>query len=271
MAQRPDKTPFIEPKDISGGTIVRSSVYEGNALWGYIDGGADIYLEYGFLRVFVQEIDWQGKVIKIDVFEMSDKEAALGIFSLHRNNCETIDSLPVQHCYNPYQLIILKGCYYISIIISKPQNQQIMVLLARIVTDKIPDDTIIFPDLLTNEPLKQHLPLLRFFRGKIGLMNGYPQFEELFGNYQGINIYVIPVKKGDTIIDIAYIIFSTPQDMQRFCEANEFLESEYGYFYSRTENGLTRKAKLFLPKAMLYMETNTVDSRFAGPYLRLFD
>ena len=49
--------PRVTLSDIPGGVILRSEQFDGNSLWGYIDGGADIYLEYGFEKVRVEEIE----------------------------------------------------------------------------------------------------------------------------------------------------------------------------------------------------------------------
>ena len=47
-AQDKDDFPILSVGDVEGMKIERTEYYDGNALWGLINGGADIYLEYGF-------------------------------------------------------------------------------------------------------------------------------------------------------------------------------------------------------------------------------
>ncbi|MFA6570329.1 MAG: hypothetical protein WCT77_03755, partial [Bacteroidota bacterium] len=48
--------------------ITRNDDYDGKSLWGYIDGGADLYLEYGFENLVVQEVKNKGEVYKIEIW-----------------------------------------------------------------------------------------------------------------------------------------------------------------------------------------------------------
>lgn len=61
------------------------TVYVGRQLFDYIDGGADIYLEYGFKQVLSQEYANSDDIIGVDIFEMTSPEAAFGIYSCNRN------------------------------------------------------------------------------------------------------------------------------------------------------------------------------------------
>lgn len=56
--------------------------FAGNDLFLYIDGGADIYLEYGFKQVVVQDYqDATGRTITLEIFEMSGPESAYGMYT----------------------------------------------------------------------------------------------------------------------------------------------------------------------------------------------
>ena len=56
FSQSEKEFPLLLDSDINGGKILRTSYYDGTSLWGLIDGGADIYLEYGFDKLLLQEI-----------------------------------------------------------------------------------------------------------------------------------------------------------------------------------------------------------------------
>jgi hypothetical protein len=56
--------------------------FEGDDLFIYIDGGADIYQEYGFARTAVQDYsDGKGRSVSLEVFEMTDADAAFGMYT----------------------------------------------------------------------------------------------------------------------------------------------------------------------------------------------
>jgi len=56
--------------------------YRGEDLFTYIDGGADIYNEYGFRQIVVQDYeDASHKTVTLEVFEMADAAAAFGMFT----------------------------------------------------------------------------------------------------------------------------------------------------------------------------------------------
>ncbi len=57
-------------------------VFEGDGLFKYMDGGAEIYKEYGFGRLAVREYrNAAGRSIVVEVFEMSGDAGAFGIFT----------------------------------------------------------------------------------------------------------------------------------------------------------------------------------------------
>ncbi len=57
-------------------------LFTGEKLYDLVDGGADIYLEYGFLRAGAQHYSGpHGGEISVEVHEMSDTTAAWGIYS----------------------------------------------------------------------------------------------------------------------------------------------------------------------------------------------
>jgi len=61
-------------------------VYEGEDLYAFINGGAEIYHEYGFERVIVQDyIKGRGR-ITLEIYEMAQPEAAFGIWSLKKGS-----------------------------------------------------------------------------------------------------------------------------------------------------------------------------------------
>jgi hypothetical protein len=79
-----DLTSFLPGADEAPGWTPKGDpqVYKGEDLFTYIDGGADIYNEYGFRQVIVQDYEnAPKKSLTLEVFEMADAPAAFGIFT----------------------------------------------------------------------------------------------------------------------------------------------------------------------------------------------
>jgi hypothetical protein len=62
------------------------TVYKGDDLFFLIDGGAEVYLEYGFVKVMAADYSKDGQSIHVELYEMESKDAAWGIYSLRKPN-----------------------------------------------------------------------------------------------------------------------------------------------------------------------------------------
>ena len=61
--------------------------YKDDDLFTYINGGADIYLEYGFHRVVYNEYqDNNDHSINVEIYEMKNSASAFGIYSFKIGN-----------------------------------------------------------------------------------------------------------------------------------------------------------------------------------------
>jgi len=79
-----DLARFLPPKGAVQGWAAAGDpqIYKGEDLFLYIDGGAEIFHEYGFRQVITQEYkDTGGRTISLEIYEMSDPAAAFGMFT----------------------------------------------------------------------------------------------------------------------------------------------------------------------------------------------
>lgn len=241
--------PLLDSTDVPDAVITRSERYDGNTLWGYINGGADIYLEYGFEAVQVQEISWNKQRFKIDIFRMNDNEAAFGIFSVSQRRCTITDKLTLHRCITAHQIQIAEGNFYISIINANgtDEQQRFSSSLADKILKKIKHrDGIIYPTLLQNKLFLDHLNKLLFVKGPLGLQNGFPEWIDLFDGVMLNSIYMLPLRmdKGDFIVSVIH--FTTEKDLLEFC--NRITVGRDG---NKKETGI----KKLSPTEMIYYET----------------
>ena len=123
FAQSEKPFPAIVESNIPGGTITRTNYYNGDALWGLIDGGADLYLEYGFDKLLLQEIEWRGIKFRIEFYRMNDEKSAFGIYSVSQYKCDKNDILTKFICITPYQIQSALGKIYVSVANDKGNNE----------------------------------------------------------------------------------------------------------------------------------------------------
>ncbi len=65
--------------------VGESKSFPGELLFDHIDGGADIYFEYGFVTVVIQEYGKGDTAVSLEIYCMDDSRAAFGIYSFNRH------------------------------------------------------------------------------------------------------------------------------------------------------------------------------------------
>jgi hypothetical protein len=149
-------------------------VFRGDELYVYIDGGADIYLEYGFAQALVQDYqDRSGQRATLEIFEMASAESAFGIFTFKTGPGGKEIDLGDECRLADYYLNLRKGSLVITITGLDPETatEEGLLFLARAVGAKIKIGA-------ARPPLAGRLPeeglrpqSLRFFKGPLGLSN----------------------------------------------------------------------------------------------------
>ena len=164
-------------------------VYAGDKLFDLINGGADIYYEYGFTQVIsVTYNDPAHTVILVEIYEMSDPSAGYGVFSLMQQTgewCKTYGN--VSAVRNDY-IAFWKGNYYVIISWSSRQHKDIPPLtkLAKMICDNIKVDGE-FPYLVEVFQVMDTGKKTVFMRGNLALSNFYYfDFRDLFETREGI-------------------------------------------------------------------------------------
>lgn len=74
--------PAVRPWSVRGSP----QQFRGRGLFDYMDGGADLYLEFGFHRVLVQEYVRENHSIELEVYLMEDDAAAYGMYSVKKGS-----------------------------------------------------------------------------------------------------------------------------------------------------------------------------------------
>ena len=84
-------------------------------LYNHINGGAELFHEFGFEEVFVQRYANGEMEITVEMYRMSDAVASLGIYLMKSGKETPLDSLPVRHSADRYGFIMVRGDWFIQI------------------------------------------------------------------------------------------------------------------------------------------------------------
>jgi hypothetical protein len=189
----PSDMPGLHPSDFPGALFTRNEVYRGSELWGLINGGADLFYEYGFDRMALQEIEWQGEEFRLELYQMNDIGGAFGIYSVLRHNCMSTGSLLYGDCMNRFQYQFIAGNYYLSLInySGSEKARELSLELGRYISSGMGEPVFPVPDFFRQEGLADHIPRVKMLKGKLGLQNALPGLAEIFKEVDDFTVYYL--------------------------------------------------------------------------------
>lgn len=140
----PPQASLLPGKDGAGAwaPAAPAEVYERDGLFGYIDGGAEIFLQYGFERLelgrYALPAAGTAREITCEIYRMGSAAEAFGIFSVKREGSEgTSASLPSPNIFDSGQASFVRGPYYVNILGTETSAPD-MGAFARAVAARIP-------------------------------------------------------------------------------------------------------------------------------------
>lgn len=193
-------------------TINKERNFEGTALYGFMNGGSDLFLEYGFQNLNVKDVTYKGDSYSIEVYTMDTPKDAFGIYSIHIFKPLRADSLLLGRggfdCLSKYQLQAAFHNRYISIVFNsgpkgaKGGEELLMSTIAAIAAKEGEAAKPFFPEKI-QKMQPPYTGRVQYARGELGLTNAD---EEAVGNYPGIGteygLWLYNVSEEDTIIVI---------------------------------------------------------------------
>lgn len=121
-AQSPDDPAKMLPKEIDGWKTDREKEFDNKTLYNHIDGGAELFLSFGFSKVYHRAYtDKDGNQIFVDIFYMNTSYDAFGVFSYTAGKIDS--SYGQQSQIFPGAAIFWKNNLYISIT-SAPETEE---------------------------------------------------------------------------------------------------------------------------------------------------
>lgn len=219
LLQAQESYPVIDTTDLPGASFAQPKTYIGASLFGYMNGGAELYREYGCKGAWIGELAYQGGTFKIEIFKMTGPEEAFGIYSVSRYQCKSNPPISPFTCHTPYQLQLCKGPFYVNIIKSTPGKSDSLgaLQIGTTIAGRIKEAPANMSTYLPEIPLAEINREAILVKGELGIMNGAPDLAAFFNNIKEY-CAVILQSNNDTLISIK---FAAEADKTDFLERQQ--------------------------------------------------
>lgn len=227
--------------DLPGMEETRMAVYNENSLWGYINGGADLYFEYGFSEMLAQDFVWESEPFRVDAYLMNSPEAAFGIFSVSRHSCKATGKLGVWDCVNPYQVQVALGNIYLSVIAfnGTERSMDLAVKIASKLLQKTRGKTFELPKHIPQANIPIRNQGIKLITGELAMQNSYVSLERAFASINDYKVWVLPVDTSNGNAEIVFAEFSSSDDMEKVREAiKPMIGKEDGFVVINNSNSI---------------------------------
>ncbi len=153
--------------------------FDRNGLYGHIDGGSELFLEFGFENLQLQTYRNNSDEIAIEVYRMDIPESALGIYLLKCGKETPISGVPVRNTGDYNQIMLLQGNFFLIVnnFTGKSFLLPVMVQLAGETLKLLPGDKEKNPDF---SHLFSLLPLENRITGSELLVRGYYSLQSIY-------------------------------------------------------------------------------------------
>lgn len=212
--------------------VKREREFTGSGLYGFMNGGADQFLEYGVSKLITRDIVYKGNDYTIDIYDMPSPEDAFGIYSLHIFRCGRADTLGGIDCLSPYQLQATAGNKYISVVFPSGSND------AKSKADEVihqyvsmdGKDNPLIPEVLQIQT--PYSGKLKFLRGPISVSGVSMQLADLLQDIAYTGVWFIADKATKSFRALIEVTEKEETDkLQSKVAASDILETGDTYLY----------------------------------------
>jgi hypothetical protein len=147
----------------------KPSVYAKADLYGYMDGGAELFFEFGFQDLTVQKYGNHADELALEAYRMADAEGALGIYLIRAGKEIPVKGVQGRSSGDRYQFLSCKDNYFFQVDNFKGDIRRVpdMVRLLNSALASLPKEIAPPPDPL---PAENRVPgSYLVLRGPLGL------------------------------------------------------------------------------------------------------
>jgi hypothetical protein len=161
---------FAEGWQVKGAT----RTFNRNGLYGHINGGSELFLEFGFDVLTVQRYGRGDDEVALEAYKMTSPEAALGIYLMKCGKESPVEGIPGRHTGDAYQLMSLYGNYLLVVNNYSGKKEMAPVMRSLLLAAQKKVDFVKPADVLAPLPTKGRIAgSERLIRGMYSLASLY--------------------------------------------------------------------------------------------------
>ena len=217
-------------------TVKRERVFTGTGLYGFMNGGADLFLEYGVRKLTTRDLVYSDEEYTLDIYEMPTPQDAYGIYSVHIFRCTHADTDNGINCLSAYQLQTVVSNFYVSLVFtsgSEKAKTNAKEVLQHYIAD-IKGDDVSFPEQLQTDISHPFSGVVKFLRGPISISGAQLL---LATTLQGINtngVWFFPSnKEGENTAIILFDDIESTTSVRKKIEPDDIIASGETWLHIR--------------------------------------
>jgi hypothetical protein len=217
-------------------------LYEGHKLFDYMDGGADLYFEYGFEQACVLHYKAPQGGVTAEIYQMDNSPHAYGVYTF--DTLGEHPSIGQDATYARGLLAFWKGRYFVRAFSDSGESKDVLLALGRSIAQKIPlegERPAIVASLPPHWVVRDSL---LYFRGPIALNNSYFLSNEnvlsLGRDVEGISFQYKPEMQPLRVIMVRYPGRSQAEEAFKSLRAAEVIKKgsmKEGLFLGKSRKG----------------------------------
>ena len=116
------------------------SVYDAESLWEYINGAAELFIDYGIETCRTSDLSAGNIAVTVDLYDMGSPLNAFGIFNLESSGGGEVFPGAVEAViFAPYQALLIKGSIYVKVDVFEGElSSSIGSELLKAIADELP-------------------------------------------------------------------------------------------------------------------------------------
>ncbi len=231
----------LQDHDIPQALISNTDVLTGQNFRDYKKGSGEVYLEYGFRSLIVQDLRWNNEHIIFEAYEMDDATSAYGIYSVSVPFCKTCDTLTRFDCFSAVGYQAAYGRFYLRLIsdVPSPSDKGFYAMVLRQFMLNNPDSLFQLPSVFLQDRIRRFGRDPYCTEGVLGVQRIPVPWQDLFTMVRNTMFVVILPMERD--VYFARINFTAPGDKNTFLKRAGLMVGFNPVPNTTTNDGLYRE------------------------------
>jgi|GEM_PF-1291049 len=211
-------SPLLSDKDLPGWKVEAVETYTSQQLYGYINGGAELYLEYGFRMVSAQRCVQQKNEFMVDIYEMISPLAAFGMWSISHRTCASTLQGVQYSCVTNDQVLFARDKYFVNITMYDRSNETRAAArkAAEVLAKRIRGTNAELPPAFASGPLASKDSPQYFIQGPLALQSIVGNWSDHVEGIRRFDLFLTRIGKGNTATDAGLYRFRSRRDLDVF-------------------------------------------------------